>query len=168
MISIILNYNKDCERYLASIYSVKESNAPVFGYTTAMFLAYALFYALFSSANPETAIGDNLEEGRDLLTGLDTWLDILRVEYSGYHDPIRYEAFFYTEELIQLAELRWERYNDFISVLEHNQMDDCEFGDEFNDLAEQLRETLNNLTSFYREMQADLGLGGLEEDMFEN
>jgi len=166
MFSIILNYK--CERNLDSCYPVVESNASVLGYTTLMYLAYALFHYLISSPNPDTAIGDNLAEGTDLLTSLDTWLEILRVEYFGYHDPIRYEAFFYTEELIQLAELRWERFNDFISVLEHNQLDDCEFGDEFNDLADQLRETLNNLTSFYREMQADLGLSGLEEGMFEN
>ena len=50
-----------------------------------------------------------------------------------------FKSLVHTEELIQLAELRWERFNDFISVLELNHLEDCEYGYEFQDLAEDLK-----------------------------
>jgi len=97
-----------------------------------------------------------------LVENLNTWLENLRENYYNFLDPERYQAFFHTEDLIRLAELRWEVFNDYISVLERNHLVDCEFGYQFQDLVEELRTSLNDLTSFYREMERDTGLIGME------
>jgi len=126
------------------------------------YLAWVLFGSLILSPNPAIAPGDNIEEARILVENLNTWLENLRENYYNFLDPERYQAFFHTEDLIRLAELRWEVFNDYISVLERNHLVDCEFGYQFQDLVEELRTSLNDLTSFYREMERDTGLIGME------